>query len=105
MAAQPPQALRSLPNPERMSIEVPDAFLEAVARRVAEMLAAQDQGPEPWLTVVQAAEHLACPKSRIYALTTRRGRDRIPHQKDGSRLLFRASELDAWLESGGGTRL
>jgi excisionase family DNA binding protein len=48
-----------------------------------------------------AAEHLACPRSRVYALGAAR---RIPHRRDGSRLLFRRSELDAWLEGGGGLR-
>jgi excisionase family DNA binding protein len=87
-----------------LALTVPPELLEAVAERAAEMLAERLEvgaRPEPWLTVDQAAEHLACPKSRIYALVSAR---RIPHRKDGSRLLFRASELDAWLDQGGGRR-
>jgi excisionase family DNA binding protein len=42
-----------------------------------------------------------CPKSRIYDLVSAR---RIPHERDGSRLLFRRSALDGWVTSGGGRR-
>ena len=52
-------------------------------------------GPEPWIDVAAAAEHLACKRQRIYDLVHA---DRIPHHRDGTRLLFRRSELDAWLE-------
>jgi excisionase family DNA binding protein len=51
--------------------------------------------PEPWVDVHGAAEHLACKRQRIYDLVHA---DRIPHHRDGSRLLFRRSELDAWIE-------
>ncbi len=54
-----------------------------------------------WLDVEQAAEHLACPKSRLYALVSAR---RIPFEKDGSRTLFDRVELDAWVRSGGARR-
>jgi excisionase family DNA binding protein len=56
---------------------------------------------EPWIGVRDAAAHLACPRSRIYALVSA---GRIPHRKDGSRLLFRRSELDSWLTQGGAVR-
>lgn len=52
-------------------------------------------GPEAWVGVAQAAEHLGCRPQRIYNLVHDRA---IPYRKDGSRLLFRLSELDAWLE-------
>ena len=57
--------------------------------------------PEPWLDVAGAAEHLACPTSRIYALASAK---RIPVERDGSRLLFRRDELDRWVEAGGAKR-
>jgi excisionase family DNA binding protein len=38
----------------------------------------------------RAAEFLACPRSRIYALVSAR---RLPHHHDGSRLLFDRREL------------
>jgi excisionase family DNA binding protein len=53
------------------------------------------RGPEPWVDVGQAAEHLGCKRQRIYDLVHQRA---IPHRKDGSRLLFRRSELDDWLD-------
>lgn len=81
-------------------LELPPAALDALAERVAARLA-EPAAPEPWIGVDAAAEHLACPKSRIYALASAGG---IPHEKDGSRLLFRASELDRWLAQGGGRR-
>jgi excisionase family DNA binding protein len=84
-----------------LSVPVPEGFVEQVAARVAEILGAREPQPEPWVGVGAAAEHLACPRSRVYALVSAR---RIPHRRDGSRLLFRRSELDAWLEGGGGLR-
>lgn len=90
------------PADDRVSVALPPAFVEAVAVRVAEILADRHSAePEPWMGVEAASAHLACGHSRVYALVSA---GRIPHRKDGSRLLFRASELDAWLASGGGIR-
>jgi len=75
--------------------------VEAVAARVAELLAARDKAPERWIGVAQAAEHLACGTNRVYALVSA---GRIPFVKEGSRVLFRRSTLDAWLTGGGGIR-
>ena len=77
-----------------------DQLADALAPRFSSRMG-QTGRAEPWLTVEQAAEHLACPKSRLYALVSAR---RVPFRKDGSRVLFRASELDDWLERGGGRR-
>lgn len=87
---------------EGLNVPVPAALLEAIARRAAELVAeAVPSAPEAWVGVLEAAEYLACPRSRIYALASA---GRIPHCKDGSRLLFRRSELDRWLDAGGGRR-
>lgn len=87
---------------EGLNIPVPPALIEAIAHRAAQLVAeARPATPEPWIGVVEAAGHLACPRSRIYALASA---GRIPHRKDGSRLLFRPSELDRWLDAGGGKR-
>jgi excisionase family DNA binding protein len=89
-------------NGAGLALELPDALIDALAERVADLLADREPGgPEPWIGVEDAAEHLACGKSRLYALVSAR---RIPHEKDGSRLLFRRSELDRWLEQGGARR-
>lgn len=84
---------------EAIALPVPADLVEALAEAVAERL--DRPGPEPWIDVEAAAEHLSCNADRIYALTSAR---RIPFEKDGSRLLFRRSELDAWVQAGGGLR-
>lgn len=62
-------------------------------------------GPEPWLTLTQAAAHLGVPESRLYRLRARaeggRERNPLPFERDGQRLHFRRSELDAWVQRGG----
>ena len=85
-----------------LALAVPLELVEAIAERAAEMLA-ERRGPEleAWIGVEEAAEHLACPKSRVYGLSSA---GRIPHRKDGSRLLFRRSELDEWIDRGGAKR-
>jgi excisionase family DNA binding protein len=65
---------------------------EALAR-LRELL--DGDGVEAWVGVEGAAAHLGCKPQRIYNLVHARA---IPYRKDGSRLLFRLSDLDAWLE-------
>lgn len=79
-----------------------EGLAEAVAARALELLEHRAASEvERWIGAGDAAAYLACPRSRIYALVSA---ERIPHRKDGSRLLFRCSELDAWVASGGGRR-
>ena len=88
---------------QQLSFEVPDGLQEAIARRAAAIVAARDRAaPEPWVGVAEAAAHLACKRQRIYDLVHRKDRTRIPHRKEGGRLLFKLSQLDRWLDSGGG---
>jgi excisionase family DNA binding protein len=84
-----------------VTVAVPPEVIEAVARRAVELLAELPAAAEPWIGVEDAAAHIAAPRSRVYALVSA---GRIPHVKDGSRLLFRRSVLDGWLEAGGGVR-
>ena len=85
-----------------LSISLPGELLEVIAERAAAIVQGRQRlGEEAWLGVRDAAGHLACPASRIYALVSA---GRIPHHRDGSRLLFRRSELDAWVERGGAIR-
>lgn len=77
-----------------------DDALDTLAERLLPHLKTPAQ-PDGWLTVGEAAEYLRCPKSRVYSLVSAR---RIPFVKDGSRTLFRRSELDSWLRVGGGKR-
>jgi len=83
---------------DEVIIALPEALVELVADRAAERLGARLPAVEPWVGIDQAAEHLACKRQRIYDLVSRRT---IPHRKEGSRLLFKLSHLDAWVESGG----
>ena len=104
MTARPLDGGLAEPNSQHKSfaLSVPLDLVEAVAHRAAELLAEREDAlRRPWLDVAGAAAHLACPKSRIYALVSAQ---RIPHEKDGSRLLFRPEALDEWVRRGGGTR-
>jgi hypothetical protein len=69
------------------------------SRRVAEMLGDRG-GPERWVGVAEAAAHLSCKPQRIYDRVHRQDETRIPHRKEGGRLLFKLSELDRWVEQG-----
>lgn len=86
-----------------VSIGLSDAALELIADKVAEILDARRgrDEPEPWIGVAEAAEHLHCKPQRIYALVHQR---RLKPRRDGARLLFRRSELDVWLATGGASR-
>lgn len=78
-----------------------DDALNRFAERLRPMLATESHTQPQWLTVIEAAEYLRCPKSRLYALVSAR---RIPFCKDGSRTLFNRDELDAWVRAGGAIR-
>ena len=75
---------------------LPGELIEAVAHRVAELLADRlpPSMPSVYLDVDAAAGYLARPKSRIYDLVAQ---GRLRHFRDGRSLLFRAEDLDACL--------
>lgn len=99
---EPPGPLEGVNHTSRLALTVPDELVEAVAARAAELVADRLQhAGGPWLTVAEAADHVRGPRSRIYALVSKRA---IPFEKDGSRLLFHRDELDAWIRRGGATR-
>ncbi len=79
-----------------LQVAVPDELLEALAVRVAELLAPVLATPaaSPWMDVAEAAEYLRCKPKRIYDLISQR---RIPVHRDGGRVLLRRDELDAHL--------
>lgn len=88
--------------PAGLQLTVPDDVLAGLAERAAAIVVEQlATEAEPWLDVAGAAAHLACGKSRIYALVSA---ERIPVHRDGSRLLFRRTELDEWVRAGGERR-
>ena len=84
-----------------LNFSFPPDRVEAIAARAAELVADRPREADGFLDVAGAAEFLACPPSRIYALVSAR---RIPHHRDGSRLLFDRDELRAWVRAGGAKR-
>ena len=85
-----------------VSLGVGDEVLDRLAERVAALLAEKQPGQLPGFVDVEgAAAFLACSKSRIYALVSAR---RIPHHRDGSRLLFDRNELREYVRNGGARR-
>lgn len=72
-----------------------DRLAERLAPRLTPVTASADNG---WLDVAAAAAYLACPRSRIYKLSST---GRMPCHRDGSRLLFKRAELDTFVRNGG----
>jgi excisionase family DNA binding protein len=83
--------------------ELDDAALDLLAERLAPRLVARAKRPtDGWLRGADAiAAYIGARRSRVYALTSAR---RLPVERDGSALLARKSELDAWLRNGGAKR-
>jgi excisionase family DNA binding protein len=75
----------------------PDGFWERLDSHLHAAIQTQNQGTPEYMTAEEAAEFLRCAKGRIHNLVSQR---RIPHYKEGGRLLFERSRLIAWLESG-----
>jgi hypothetical protein len=82
-----------------------DTALARLADKLAPLLVNRLAPPaagDGWLRGAdQIASHIGSPRSRVYALSSAR---RIPVQRDGSALIARKSDLDAWLRGGGGKR-
>ncbi len=57
--------------------------------------------PEPWVGIGTVAAHLACTDAHVRELVKRDDARRIPHRKDGHRLLFKLSRVDRWLDCTG----
>ncbi|MEX2196835.1 MAG: hypothetical protein WD844_16290 [Thermoleophilaceae bacterium] len=88
-----------------LSLALPDELIDVLAERVAERLAdRQAPADDGWLRGAEKiAEYLDAPRSRVYALASCNP-PRIPVHRDGSALVGRKSELDAWVRTGGGLR-
>jgi excisionase family DNA binding protein len=80
------------------SVPIPSALLDAIADRVAERLA--DRLGEmrvtnaSWMRTTDAAEYLGLTRSALYS----RVRE-MPHYRFERMLLFKRSDLDAWVEA------
>ena len=90
-----PRLAQSMSAHQGLVLMLPDELVDELVERVASRLTRPTA--EPWVGVDVVASHLGCRRQRIYDLVSRRGHDAIPFRKDGSRLLFRLSEIDAWL--------
>lgn len=87
-----------------VTLDIGDELVERIAERAAELVAGrQDEAAgDGWLRGAdKIADYIDSPRSRVYALASAR---RIPVHHDGSALIVRRSELDAWLLAGGGKR-
>jgi hypothetical protein len=94
-----------------VSLPIPSELVEAIAERAADLVAermagsggaANPGGGDRWLRGADAiAGYIGAPPSRVYALNSA---GRIPVHHDGSALIARCSELDAWLLDGGAKR-
>ncbi len=89
-------------DPFRFELELSPGQLDHLAALVAQKLGGAQPAGDGWLRGAdKIAVYIDCPRSRVYALTSA---GRIPVERDGSNLLARKSDLDAWLREGGGKR-
>jgi excisionase family DNA binding protein len=87
-----------------LRLEIDEELIEQIAERAAELIGERSVRKEAdgWLRGAdKIAAYIDAPRSRVYALVSAR---RIPVHHDGSALIARRSELDEWLEGGGGLR-
>lgn len=102
---QTPPAIREPKHPNSgLALQLPPELVETIAQRAAELVAERQASAEPdgWLRGAdKIAAYIDAPRSRVYALHSAR---RIPVHHDGSALIARRSELDAWLLAGGALR-
>ena len=87
-----------------VNLNIGDELVERVAERAAELInrRQEDAAGDGWLRGAdKIAAYIDAPRSRVYGLVSAQ---RIPVHHDGSALIARRSELDAWLLAGGGRR-
>jgi len=87
-----------------IAIDIGDELIEQIAERAAALIADQrnEAAGDGWLRGAhKIAAYIDAPRSRVYGLVSAR---RMPVHRDGSALIARRSELDAWLLNGGSRR-
>ena len=80
----------------RITLELSEREIAAIAERVAAILAAETgsdrrEGVPRFLTAAEAAEYLRCSRQRIYDLCSAGALSRF---RDGSRVLISRAEVD-----------
>lgn len=87
-----------------LRLEIDEELIEQIAERAADLIGERSRPPtsDGWLRGAERiAAYIDAPRSRVYALTSAH---RIPVHHDGSALIAKRSELDNWLQRGGGLR-
>jgi excisionase family DNA binding protein len=83
-------------RPLTIGVTISDADVERIAQRAAAIVAdRQPSTTAPWLSTEQTAEYLAAKPARVHDLVAL---GKLHPRRDGRRLLFRPSDLDAYLE-------
>jgi excisionase family DNA binding protein len=78
-----------------INLTVPDELVDEIAGRVLTILQAQNAA-SPYMSVDEAADYMRCKPQRVYDLLSAR---RLTRLKDGSRVLVKRAEIDAYLET------
>ena len=87
---------------EPIAVTVPEGLVEAIARRVVDLLREHDsqvcEEGSPWLDFEAARAYLGFSRDTLYKLTAARA---IPCRKKagGQRIRFLRAELDAWMNT------
>ena len=76
-----------------INLTVPDELVDEIAGRVLNILQARQAG-SPYMSVDEAADYMRCKPQRVYDLLSAR---RLTRMKDGSRVLVKRDEIDAYL--------
>jgi len=80
-----------------VAVTISDRDVERIAQRAAEIVAdRQPSSASPWVDTKGAAQHLCCGADRVHDLVQL---GKLHPRRDGRRLLFRPSDLDAYLEA------
>jgi excisionase family DNA binding protein len=77
-----------------LSLTIPPDLVDEIAEKVAHLLAERNGQLPEYLKVDEAAAYMRCSRQRVYDLSST-GRLRV--RKDGSRSLFKRSDLEAYL--------
>jgi excisionase family DNA binding protein len=87
---------------EPILLTVPADLIEAIARRVVDLLRSHDRQlrevGSPWLDFQAACAYLGLSRNTLYKLTAA-GAVPVRKKSGGQRLRFHRDELDAWMES------